>query len=380
MLRLRLARCGAGAFVALALVASAAAHAQAPSAWIVSEQRDLVLVNPFSAPNGVALHAASLGIVCDDAAPTGLNLVVLHGLYDTTLRASVQGRTRADGGSVRSFEWWFPIDTALALPARFDDVDLLIEELRAAHTFALRFDLLSGEPDTAQPTYQFDVTGLDAALAQLACHAPGAAPPGRAASPRRGVAPAIETPAPAPTPPVASSPAPPVPPAPPAPPAPVPPPSTASPSAPAVSPPAPAEPAPAVREPHGGAEWQFSPAEAQGAVYALDGAYELAIMCAGTPPRRLGVLLLPSGAVARANVTIAVAGRDPIDVEASGDAYLFTDGAGTRSATVLLETALLVSDAVATVELVEGAERRRVMEVQGGLAFASALERLPCSP
>ena len=361
--RLRLARRGAGAFVALVLVASAA-YAQASSAWIVSEQRDLVLVNPFAAPSGIALDAASLGIVCDDTAPSGLNLVVLHGLYDTTLQVSVQGRTRVDAGSVRAFEWWFPIDTALALPARFDDVDLLIEELRTGTTLALRFDLLAGEPDAAQPTYQFDVTGLDAALAQLACHAPGTAPPGRAASPRRGVAPAIESPAPAPapTPPVAATPAPP---------------SSPAPAEPA---PAPAEPAPAVHEPQGAAEWRFSPAEAQGAVYALDGAYELAIMCAGTPPRRLGVLLLPSGTVARTNVTVAVAGREPIAVQASGDAYLFTDGAGTRSATVLLETALLVADAVATVELVEGAERRTIMEVQAGLAFTSALERLPCSP
>jgi hypothetical protein len=90
---------------------------------------------------------------------------------------------RIDRQPPRRAEWVTNEDT-LALPAYFDEVTNILNDLRAGTTFAARLFLFGGVEDAAQPTFQFDVTGFAEVERQLGCGSaasagddPFAAPP-----------------------------------------------------------------------------------------------------------------------------------------------------------------------------------------------------------
>jgi hypothetical protein len=318
------------------LVAFAAG--QSRPGWVV--QDGVASVEPFAAPARIVASDASLVVACDADAPDGLNVAMFVGSYDVPLPERLDVLVRIDRQPPRRAEWITNQDT-LALPAYFDEVTNVLDDLRSGATFAARLFLFGGVEDAAQPTFQFDVSGFTEVERRLGCGAAGAA----------GGDPFADAPA---------SPAPPAPPPPPAPPAPG---RSATP---------------------GGAlpvtPWSVAGSGRDTTAVATGGDASLLATCEYESQLPIALVLLDGGPAAGRAFSLRFEGGDVLDLVDLGEGLFQIVPAGVPA---LGGTGLLIAAAAADgfdvrAVFADGSEVT-LLRAAGGDGFFAAWDALPCT-
>ena len=361
------------------LVASATSLAQNAPSWVYN-RADGAYVEAFSYPSGMTQAETAIMIVCDLAAPAGINVVLWigdHGVRPTEVDVLV----RRDQDAIQRYPWFVGSNGDRASPMLYADVERFLDDLRRGGTLALRFFLLPGVPEASQPTFQYAIDGFAEIEQQLRCDeppdpfaalpaapdpfatpSPPPAPPPIATSPRGGqAAPATVAP------PAAADPPPPPPP---------PPPAAAAPpaTAPAMTPPAapPAPPAGAVTP-----AWSLDPNGLQITLDATD--REMGFFCIGDD-EVIAYFMLPTSAIATdtAGAAVFTYAMSVGDERLPPDDVIFFDlGDGLYATDVT--SSLVIMYSLAFVDAVRVSHAGATLfEVATGLPFDRLVDGLVC--
>lgn len=147
--------------------------------WLSVQGLGAMYAESTLAPVGMAAADTALLVACDPASPVGYEVSAFVDLQgDPALDGLVVDvLLRPDQGTILERRWFLvsAVDYTDAV-AYYDDTAELLELLRGAATFALRVQP-SPAGYASDRTFQFDVRGFDAALAQLRCAQPAADAP-----------------------------------------------------------------------------------------------------------------------------------------------------------------------------------------------------------
>ena len=174
----------------LAAMLSSASHAQGTGAWTVESEFDLysylglgsIWVAAYQHPDDLPSTDAVLIVGCDDQSPNGYEVSAWVAAEPFPIPPTADGDAsvlvRFDQGPVATQNWFLSGELGVQeAVAYFEHNEALFAGLAGAANLALRVqaDPASGVPER---TFQYDVRGFSAALAQLTCGAPPAAVPG----------------------------------------------------------------------------------------------------------------------------------------------------------------------------------------------------------
>ena len=384
--------------IVAALLGAAAAQAQERPGWVLTGDAREAYVEAYSFPGGVAQVDTGIFVLCDDQAPSGLNVVLWTGSFGVQVAEQVDGLVRRDQDAVRRHPFLvFGAASNRATPQFFEDVDLFLDDVRRGGSVAIRLLLLPGVPEASQPTYMYDVSGFEAIEAQLACRATpdpfaapaqsepvvsaaspdpfGSAAPSTPAAPSPRASPRASAPSAPSSPPAPSTPsAPSSPSAPSAPPAPSAPSTPSSPSAPST----PSAPVGAAAE--RGIDWVYIAEDTM--VLTGNSSYGLAVACLDDLP----IVLLSDvvgGTLPAGEFDVRFSFDDAttytfLEIEPGFYAAFQEDLDGLDGLFIAL--GIMVSfDKDVIVTQVSGGSARELLRVAGGLPFMLEYESLPCA-
>lgn len=138
-----------------------------------------IYAEPIAAPPGMSTDATALLVACDPQSPVGFEIsVFVDPEGDSALDGVViDVLLRPDQGAILERRWFLVGGASYTdAVAYYDDTAELLTLLSDASTFALRV-LASPTAYATERTYQFDVRGFAAALAELRCAQPTTAAP-----------------------------------------------------------------------------------------------------------------------------------------------------------------------------------------------------------
>jgi hypothetical protein len=165
----------------LAAAFPAAVHAQGTGAWTVESEFDLfsylglgsVWVSAYQHPEDLPTNDAVLVVGCDDQSPNGYEVSAWVAATPFPVTAGATGDVtvlvRFDQGPVATQTWFLTGEIGVQeAVAYYENNDALFAGLSGAANLALR---VQADPEAGVPerTFQYDVRGFDAALAQLTC-------------------------------------------------------------------------------------------------------------------------------------------------------------------------------------------------------------------
>ncbi len=174
----------------LAAVFSSASHAQATGAWNVESEFDLfsylglgsIWVSASQHPDDLPTSDAVLVVGCDDQSPNGFEVSAWVAAMPFPDAVNADGDVsmlvRFDQGPVATQTWFLTGEIGVQeVVAYYEFNEALFAGLAGATNLALR---VQADPEAGVPerTFQYDVRGFSAALAQLTCGTAPAADPG----------------------------------------------------------------------------------------------------------------------------------------------------------------------------------------------------------
>ena len=180
--------------VLLAVLLATASHAQSTGAWTVESEFDLfsylglgsIWLQAHQHPDDLPASDAVLVVGCDDQSPNGYEVTAWVAATPFATSAGTDGDVsvllRFDQGPIDTQTWFLTDEAGVQeAVAYYDHNEALFAGLASAANFALRVvaDPAAGVPER---TFQYDVRGFSAALAQLTCGTSTAAAPGATAA------------------------------------------------------------------------------------------------------------------------------------------------------------------------------------------------------
>lgn len=175
--------------ILLAALCLSASHAQGTGAWNVESEFDLfsylglgsIWVAAYQHPDDLPTNDAVLIVGCDDQSPNGYEISAWVAAEPFPVPPTAEGDAsvllRFDQGPVATQTWFLTGEIGVQeAVAYFEHNEALFAGLAGAANLALRVqaDPASGVPER---TFQYDVRGFSAALAQLTCGTAPAADP-----------------------------------------------------------------------------------------------------------------------------------------------------------------------------------------------------------
>ena len=174
-------RVAARSAVLLTALLLSLAHAQGSGAWNVESEFDLfsylglgsIWVSAYQHPDDLPTNDAVLVIGCDDQSPTGYEVSAWVASTPFPVGGSDDGEVsmlvRFDQGPIETQTWFLTSEIGVQeAVAYYEYNEALFAGLEGAANLALRVqaDPAAGVPER---TFQYDVRGFSAALAQLTC-------------------------------------------------------------------------------------------------------------------------------------------------------------------------------------------------------------------
>lgn len=171
-------------------VLASASHAQGLGAWNVESEFDLfsylglgsIWVSAYQHPDDLPASDAVLVVGCDDQSPNGFEVSAWVAATPFPVSASADGDVsmlvRFDQGAVATQTWFLTGEIGVQeAVAYYEFNEALFAGLAGATNLALR---VQADPEAGVPerTFEYDVRGFSAALAQLTCGTAPAAEPG----------------------------------------------------------------------------------------------------------------------------------------------------------------------------------------------------------